>query len=837
MTTKKPIGNRLTAIIAVLAIGLGTTSTAYADPCGMVPPPPDLELATSVTIERIGVQKTFVAHDKGMETMVLRPGFQGNVEEFGMLIPFPSPPAIRKVDDNIFSHLAAAIDPPEVIARVQRFRPMGRRSMNRGMSAPSAAPKMKKSAERELRFDEVKVVSQEAVGMYEVAVLAAGSPKALKRWMDDNKFRYPEGMDEVVRDYVASKWFFVAVKTKVGSKAGVNPRPGMRNANAKRPAGSTFSGFVQAMGFRFKTKKLVVPMRLSVFNAKGNSRNIVYALTRGGTKIEGIPESFVVRQIPGTRLMRNVVDPLPLRVIGGTKADLSQFQTSQLATRRNPTPHNGLAKELFGADMLAMQRNRLSSPLEVKEKALLNIGESLGLRGRVIDDLNRTALKSERDRLATKALSRLQGMTLSVIDGAFDRDVLAKANLNFKRHRMAASRNTKSKYDAIRQGPSGNLGGKLYLWRVSANDRNQQGEKPGDGVAIAALAGGGDAGGGSGIPTLPLLLLVGLMGMVALRSRKRLLYPAALAGALILASSNVALGQSGSTLSKQLAGEKGATIAATMVAKGDQSVAQLLAVARDKSHPVAQGRAIMALSEVGSTMAEAGLALVGSSTKQSTLVRTWAVAGRMQMAATTSDLFALENMTRTFPATRRPWLKRFRVLLAAGDADSIMAAVARVPELRGEMQDLMRGLPAKKLLSVMLTSNNQQTRQTAASVLGTKKAGTVAALVAKSLRFNKNAKALPWKGGALFMPGIAWPSKSAKQVASHLLRWMIWSEKKNDNQGMRVAANNLMNTSLAKAAGYKAVSGQLGYSTVFWIGLWTKEFGAKEANRVMKDTD
>jgi hypothetical protein len=46
-----------------------------------------------------------------------------------------------------------------------------------------------------------------------------------------------------------------------------------------------------------------------------------------------------------------------------------------------------------------------------------------------------------------------------------------------------------------------------------------------------------------------------------------------------------------------------------------------------------------------------------------------------------------------------------------------------------------------------------------------------------------------------------------------------------------------MNASLAKAAGYKTVSGQLGYSTVFWIGLWTKEFGAKEANRVMKDTD
>lgn len=836
MTTKIPVGNKITSIIAVMAIALGTTSSAFADPCGMVPPPPDLVIAQSVTIERIGVQKTFVAHDRGIETMVLRPGFQGNVEEFGMLIPFPSPPTIRKVDDNIFSHLAAAIDPPEVIARVQRFRPRPRRSMS-GRSKSARAPASESAADDgALRFDEVKVVRQEAVGMYEVAVLAAGSPKALKRWMDDNRFRYPDGMDEVVEDYVKSKWFFVAVKTKVGQKAGVNPRPGMRTANSKRPSGSTFSGFVQAMGFRFETKKLVVPMRLSVFNAKGNSRNIVYALTRGGTKIEGIPESFVVRQIPGKRLMRNVTDPLPLRVIGGTKADLNSFQISQLPARRDPTQHNGLAKELFGADMLAMQRNKLSSPLEVKEKALLNIGESLGLRGRVIDDLNRAELKSERDRLSKKALTRLQGMTLSIIDGAFDRNVLAKQNLNFKRHRMAAVRNTKSKYDAIRQGPSGNLGGKLYLWQVSANDRKPSSQKPGDGVAMAAVAGGGGQG-GSGNPALPALLFMGLLGMVAMRSRKRLLYPAALAGALILASSSIALGQSGGNLSKQLAGEKGDAVATSMAAKGEQSVAALLAVARDKSEPVAQGRAIMALSQVGGDMAEAGLALVGSSTKQSSLVRSWAIAGRMQMAANTEDLFALEQLSRSFPATRRPWLKRFRVLLSKGGADEIMAAVARVPELRAEMQDLMRNLPAKKLLSVMLTSNNQQTRQSAASMLGTKKASKVAKLVANSLRFNKKAKQVPWQGGALFMPGIKWPSKDAKAVASHLLRWMIWSEKKGDSTATRVAANNLMNASLAKAAGYKPVSGQLGYSTVFWIGLWTKEFGAKEANRVMKDTD
>ena len=45
---------------------------------------------------------------------------------------------------------------------------------------------------------QVKVIKQEAVGMYEVAVLAAGSAKALQLWIDDHGYKYPDGMDEAL---------------------------------------------------------------------------------------------------------------------------------------------------------------------------------------------------------------------------------------------------------------------------------------------------------------------------------------------------------------------------------------------------------------------------------------------------------------------------------------------------------------------------------------------------------------------------------------------------------------------------------------------------------------
>ena len=121
--------------------------------------------------------------------------------------------------------------------------------------------------------DVVRVIKKEAVGMYEVAVLAAGSSKGLKKWMDENGYKYPKGMDDVCEEYIEENWCFVAVKTKVGQRRGAGPQPGQHAVDPALPPQSVFDGHVQAMGFRFKTDELVVPMRLSTFNA-GELRNV-----------------------------------------------------------------------------------------------------------------------------------------------------------------------------------------------------------------------------------------------------------------------------------------------------------------------------------------------------------------------------------------------------------------------------------------------------------------------------------------------------------------------------------------------------------------------------------
>jgi hypothetical protein len=427
---------------------------AFADPCGMVPP---IYVQDNSSLVRVGDQQTYVFYKDGIETFVIRPGFTGKVDDFGMLITFPTPPALRKVAEDIFPQIAAAIDPPEVVIDLrQRFLPGRSRGTASGPSSRA------KGGGLMLQRDEVRVLSEEAVGMYEVAVLEAGSAAALKRWMDDHKYKFPAGMEAVCDDYIELGWCFVAEKAKVGGKANVDPKPRMKGVDSKLPSGSTFDGHVQAMGFRFKTDKLILPMRLSAYN-EGDLHNIVYLFTDGPKRIRSIPEEYVVRQLSGEDLLRNVTQPLPLRIIGGTEKDIPQWQLDSLPKRRDPAPHNGQAKELFASDLLAVSAGRLSHPFEEDEKMLLRIGEHFGLRGPEIDKPNLLALAEARDKAVKSALDDTKKMTMTIIDGDFPREVVGSQNLLFGEYHMPARRNTPEYYDAKTKKPTAKREGVLKL--------------------------------------------------------------------------------------------------------------------------------------------------------------------------------------------------------------------------------------------------------------------------------------------------------------------------------------------------------------------------------------
>lgn len=414
---------------------------AQADPCGMVPP---IFAGDGPPITRIGLQRTYVFFKDGVESIAIRPGFSGKVEAFGMLIPFPSPPALRKVADDIFPHIAASIDVPAV--EIELGGGFGGGGF---LSFGDDDPDAEKLIEI---IDHVEVLREEAVGMYEVAVLEAGSARALQRWMEDHGFIYPEGMDGVCEEYIEAGWCFVAVKARVGSKQDVEPRPGMREAETGLQPGETFDGFVQAMGFRFHTDELVIPMRLSAFN-EGRMHNVVYLLTEGAQKLRGIDSELVTRQLPGAELFDNLTQPRPVRLLYGELDAMDVGQLRGLAGLRDPGPVNGLARDLFADDLGSLLSGQLSLPHEEDEKSLLNIAERLGMRGPSLDGLHRQATTAARDQTAARSLGELSQLTLTVIDGDFPRKLLASNNLSAEPYTMPAELNSPSYYDANVCGP------------------------------------------------------------------------------------------------------------------------------------------------------------------------------------------------------------------------------------------------------------------------------------------------------------------------------------------------------------------------------------------------
>jgi len=833
---------KLLAITALATVGAGALNFAHADPCGMVPPM--IMVDGNVPIERVGAQKTFVFHKDGVETMVLRPGFKGKVDQFGMLIPFPSPPAVRKVNDNIFPHIAAAIDPPEVIAWVNR-RPRRRFRGGMGRMAPSAKTSADSSSSRGLRFNQVKVVNQEAVGMYEVAVLAAGSAQALKKWMDRHGYKYPKGMDRVTNDYVRIGWYFVAVKTRVGNKGGVNPRAGMRKVSSKLPSGSTFNGFVQAMGFRFKSKKLVVPMRLSAFN-KGKLRNIVYILSDGPRRIRHIPRRYVVRQITGKDMYRNVTKPLPLRVMGGTFNQLSSWQKQQLKTRRNPAPYNALAKELFASDLMAVRKKRLSNPSEEIEKNLLNIGERLNMRGAKVDALHAKVLKTSRNRAVSVALKQLKNMSMTVVDGEFLRKTIAKENLTFAWYRMSHRRNKRKFYDSRIQKPAVRRQGKVYHGSLLDIEKQLRGA-PGLTTSPTKVASTSETWKRNLPKGLGLGFGVFLFGFLVRRKLNRIggmaLIVVVAVGATMFttgfASAEQARVTGPSDYIKLLKNKKRAKSAVNTLVRfyGKRAVDDLLDEVVDGNDLGSRGWAIVALSEIGGTRADSGLAKVHANTAESMLVRSWAASARINMTKNMSQLMKFHNQFRwAFPATARPLGKRMAKLLAGSrDADKILLAVARMPQLRKQLNATVIGLGSRRLIRAMMTSKNNQVRRFAASYLGgmaRKPNNRVGEQFIRAVRFRHYAKKAPWHGGALFLPGVQWTKAQARRLAGRLVRWHLWAEMRGNNTVKNVAHNNLRQWQLARKAGYKMPNWRQ-RSSSDWLRIWGKVVGKRQIRSIL----
>jgi hypothetical protein len=555
------------------------------------------------------------------------------------------------------------------------------------------------------------------------------------------------------------------VKANVGSQSAVEPKPGMRKADALVDDATGFEGAEQAMGFRFEIDEPVVPMRLSAFNG-GDLHNIVYVFSDRALKIPELPQKFVQGKISGEKLFKNMTEPLPVKVLGGTIEDaekMGYFKMPQY--NRDPRPKNGDAYDLLSSDLLAVKTGELTHPFEAREKELLKIGERLGLRGEEVDKLIGEVISKERLAAAEAVKDAYKGMVLTVIKGDFPREVIAKQNLHFEA------------FDAK----------DLELAQVGNIEDNAS---PGKGL----MAGGA------------LALLCGVFLI------RRQAVGAGAGGLLVMLCISIGVHDSAAAaddsksvhllISAMSEPETSEAAAATLVAMGDKALMDLIGEAVEGDDYNRRGWAIACLADIGSKGAVKSLTLVSDDADTPDLVKMWAGAA----------------------LTRIRGVDAIKDLMRAAAQDSSKQG-ALVGLLLG-----MRAGAVRPLTTIMLTGETNADRQQATAWLGTLdqrlRGGIVKKVLGEALGYSveQAGKGVPWEGGALYLPRTEWSAPQAWDMSRQLICWMLWAEENGKDELAKQVSNNLRDLSWRNGIGFRQ-----GGSGIDWAKAFLKKAGRNDS--------
>jgi len=186
----KAVGAMLLAAAVVVAV----PSQLWAD--GMVIPPANYEGSLEEQSQEAMI--IFQSSDipgGATEDLILKITVEGAVDQFAWVIPLPNQPTVKKADAKLFKELYDYV--------AYRLRPrMKKGSMGKlggSFGAPEAAA-------------DVKVLSREIVGSYDVAVVRENRPGTLNKWLGDEGYQRIRSGEEVIEFYRRKGYVFTCVK-------------------------------------------------------------------------------------------------------------------------------------------------------------------------------------------------------------------------------------------------------------------------------------------------------------------------------------------------------------------------------------------------------------------------------------------------------------------------------------------------------------------------------------------------------------------------------------------------------------------------------------------------
>jgi Uncharacterized protein conserved in bacteria (DUF2330) len=206
-------------------------------------------------------QKAFITWDpeEKVETFTVQPKFEGNADDFGMVIPTPAKPKLDEMPRDFFKELALFTilkkrEQPQ--SKLLPAPPLYRATVN--AAAPVAMGPGGGGAPRPTT---VKVLEAGVVGNLDYKIIEAGRADDLYAWLKENKYSYAG--DEATLDfYVKKGWLFTVMKIDTMQMK-------------KNPDGS-FAGEVTPTRFQFASDKLVYPLKITQISVKDRTEALLY---------------------------------------------------------------------------------------------------------------------------------------------------------------------------------------------------------------------------------------------------------------------------------------------------------------------------------------------------------------------------------------------------------------------------------------------------------------------------------------------------------------------------------------------------------------------------------
>ncbi len=210
--------------------------------------------------------KVVLARADGRTVITMVNDYQGELDEFAIVIPVPSVITEKQVnvtEYRIIEHLDAYTAP----RLVEYFDadPCQRRFSEYRMPARSGiAMEAARMAPKSAEALGVKIEAEYTVGEYDIVVLSAEQSDGLFTYLNQEGYQMPEGAPKVLNSYIKQdmKFFLAKVNLEEQAKAG--------------------SSYLRPLQVAYEHEKFMLPIRLGTLNAKGAQDLILYTLTQNG---------------------------------------------------------------------------------------------------------------------------------------------------------------------------------------------------------------------------------------------------------------------------------------------------------------------------------------------------------------------------------------------------------------------------------------------------------------------------------------------------------------------------------------------------------------------------